>query len=776
MSRQSRDGHHSHERDDDEVRSHHSARQNDQDDQDEEQSQDASDDSQHSEREHSQHKDHSDGRSDEEHERRDHEGSNGRSHGHSRDNADDDEPVADHSKFASYDDDEAERDEVEPSRDDDGQRTRRKSEGRYYWDRQPQRSHRVEPAHRPHSDFRAPPLRETAMESGPVAHQTTATRQAADPVPSVAASPASSSAASPSTSTDPLPIYGRAALHPYDNNRAVLIGISTALVAAIAVIVALMFNLSVHKDLAQSAQKDRKLYQDRWTSAQSDAAAAQALAEQRTREAQLAAEQYAQSQRQIQTQQQAYVATQTQLRQTQVVQVQAQAENQRRTYVTQIRLAKQAWDRGDTNEVLRLLQPYEADPNQQKLCTFAWYYLWRAAHNSGSIALRGHTDVVRQVVVTPDGSQIMTFGDDGQLIAWDAASGRRLGGMALERNVPPKSSGLIVEDQLAHRAAGLVVARNGAWAAAYGRDLFVGTNIRQPDAVRPVSDHQSPIISLAISGDGQRLASGDYSGEILIRDAADGRVLRRFHNPRPQAMVLSSDGGIVFAGMHDGGLFVWDVNKGTLLGTRAFGDGINSMALSPDASTLALALGVRDGVVRLWEPGTGRFHGDLRGHHDEVLRVVWSNDGKSLLTASRDQTADLWSSQAHCCGPSAVIWAMSRPRLSRPTGRKSFPPATTNRRSFGTSMADSPATCSTTRPWTAGSAGWPLRPMASRLSAAVPVTGQGTVSRPISPPGTWPIATVLRRCRPRRGRVWPWPSRPTAGRWSWAKARRRNRR
>ena len=96
--------------------------------------------------------------------------------------------------------------------------------------------------------------------------------------------------------------------------------------------------------------------------------------------------------------------------------------------------------------------------------------------------------------------------------------------------------------------------------------------------------------------------------------------------------------------MHDGGLFVWDVNKGSLLGTRAFGDGINSMALSPDATTLALALGVRDGVVRLWEPGTGRFHGDLRGHHDEVLRVTWSNDGKSILTASRDQTACLWSS------------------------------------------------------------------------------------------------------------------------------------
>ena len=166
------------------------------------------------------------------------------------------------------------------------------------------------------------------------------------------------------------------------------------------------------------------------------------------------------------------------------------------------------------------------------------------------------------------------------------------------------------------------MADNGAWAAAYGRDLFVGADIRQPSNVRPVSDHTSPIISLAISRDGRRLVSGDNSGEIMVRDAADGRVLRRFHNPRPLSLALSADGGLVFAGMHDGALFVWDTNTGSLLGTRAFGDGINSMSISPDGTALALALAVRDGVVRIWEPATGKFRGDLRGHHDEVTRVV----------------------------------------------------------------------------------------------------------------------------------------------------------
>jgi len=555
--------------------------------------------------------------------------SHDRPHGRPEDRNEDQDGdrTEDHSRFASYGDD-ADDDDTESSHgnsSDDSQEVRTG------------RSYRPEPAHRRFGSFRSSVPRELATGQDPVAQETALPRRAIDLSPY--------SAIDPSPLTDPTPAYGGAILHPYDHHRASLIGLSTALVTAIVAIVALMVNLSTHKDLAQSALKDRKTFEERWMVAQGKVTDAESLAAQHARAAKLATDQVAQHQQLLQTKDQAYQAAQDELRRSQAAQQQTQEETQRRLYVTQIRLAKQAWDRGDTNEVLRLLEPYRTDPTQQKLCSFAWYYLWRAAHSGGNTVLRGHSDVVRQALVTPDGTQIITFGDDGQLIVWDAVLGRKLATVVLERNVPPRSSGLIVEDRLARRASGLVIANNGAWAAAYGRNLYVGSNIRQPDAVRPVTDHQSPIISLAISPDGKRLVSGDYAGEIIVRDATDGRALRRFHQPHPLSLLLSSDGSVLFAGMHDGGLFVWDTTKDTnnLLGTKNFGDGINSMALSPDGSTLALALAVRDGVVRLWEPGTGHFHGDLRGHHDEVLRVVWSRDGKSLLTASRDQTACLWS-------------------------------------------------------------------------------------------------------------------------------------
>ena len=286
----------------------------------------------------------------------------------------------------------------------------------------------------------------------------------------MARSPLAQQTAAPRRSADVLPVFGRepgggaveeslassgGGLHPYDQNRAIMIGLSTALVAAIAVIVALMVNLSWHKDLVQSTQKDRNQLEGRWTAAQQDLKVAQALAAQRAREAQLAAGQAAENQRLAQSKDQAYLAAQDQLRRSQQVQQQTQEASQRRLYVTQIRLAKQAWDRGDTNEVLRLLEPYRSDPAQQKFCRFAWYYLWgplttpAAPHSAGTPTLSGRP-WLRPMVPR---SLVCRRRPVDRL---GAAVGRKLATVALERNVPPRSAGLIVEDQLARRASGLV--------------------------------------------------------------------------------------------------------------------------------------------------------------------------------------------------------------------------------------------------------------------------------------------------------------------------------
>lgn len=320
---------------------------------------------------------------------------------------------------------------------------------------------------------------------------------------------------------------------------------------------------------------------------------------------------------------------------------QREAAERRMAYIAQIRLAKQAWDRGDTAQVRQLLEPYRVDQDKQAQRDFAWFYLWRAA-NSGAIqTLREHTQPVRQAAFMPDGAGVVTLGDDGALILWDAAKGKKLQAVSLDRDAPASPNGL-AQVQLGRKAGGLHITDDGQWVAAYGKTIWLG-NFQQPDQARRLADHETPITCLALSHDDKLLATGDERGEIVVRQLPNGQPVRQWKTAPPQALAFTRDAKLLLAGTYYGNLMAWDMTTGNLQSSDAFSQAITSVAISPDGKTVAVALADRDGVVRLWEPATRRVRAELRGHQDEVTQVAFSPEGDTLITASRDQTARLWN-------------------------------------------------------------------------------------------------------------------------------------
>jgi len=68
---------------------------------------------------------------------------------------------------------------------------------------------------------------------------------------------------------------------------------------------------------------------------------------------------------------------------------------------------------------------------------------------------------------------------------------------------------------------------------------------------------------------------------------------------------------------------------------------VNSVAFSPDGKTLASASW--DNTIKLWNISTGKLISTFIGHTDAVSSVAFSPDGKTLASASLDKTIILWN-------------------------------------------------------------------------------------------------------------------------------------
>jgi WD40 repeat protein len=84
---------------------------------------------------------------------------------------------------------------------------------------------------------------------------------------------------------------------------------------------------------------------------------------------------------------------------------------------------------------------------------------------------------------------------------------------------------------------------------------------------------------------------------------------------------------------------LWSASDGEELVQLEIEDAV-CIAFSPDS--LLMATGSLDGVVRLWEVGTGRLLLESSGHYQRVQRLAFTPDGTKLVSGSQDGTIILW--------------------------------------------------------------------------------------------------------------------------------------
>jgi WD40 repeat protein len=85
-------------------------------------------------------------------------------------------------------------------------------------------------------------------------------------------------------------------------------------------------------------------------------------------------------------------------------------------------------------------------------------------------------------------------------------------------------------------------------------------------------------------------------------------------------VALSPDGQLLATGTTTGEISIWEADGGSLRFTRTgHSDGIRAVAFSPDGKVLVS--GSEDATLRLWDTSTGRLVVDIVYEHYEGIAV-----------------------------------------------------------------------------------------------------------------------------------------------------------
>ncbi|MDF5730295.1 MAG: serine/threonine protein kinase, partial [Rhizonema sp. PD38] len=107
------------------------------------------------------------------------------------------------------------------------------------------------------------------------------------------------------------------------------------------------------------------------------------------------------------------------------------------------------------------------------------------------------------------------------------------------------------------------------------------------------------------------------------------------------SVAISPDGNTLASGSNDKTIKLWNLATGEQTRTlQGHSDLVHSVAISPDGKTLTS--GSVDKTIKLWNLATGEQIRTLQGHSDSVISVAISPDGKTLASGSFDKTIKIW--------------------------------------------------------------------------------------------------------------------------------------
>ena len=173
--------------------------------------------------------------------------------------------------------------------------------------------------------------------------------------------------------------------------------------------------------------------------------------------------------------------------------------------------------------------------------------------------------------------------------------------------------------------------------------------------------HESMVTCLSYSPDSKIIASGSNDQTVRLWDVNTGNLIRTLTEHKSEIIFLSfsPDGSTLISGSRDMTINYWDVTsrelklplaiQGVVSDKRDSKEKIKRTFFSPDKSILVTAGEYR--TIHLWDTTTGKLKHTFsdpeknikkNGYVKEVENILFSPDGKSILSLVNDEQIRMW--------------------------------------------------------------------------------------------------------------------------------------
>ncbi|CUA72610.1 putative WD repeat-containing protein alr3466 [Nostoc sp, PCC 7120] [Rhizoctonia solani] len=185
-------------------------------------------------------------------------------------------------------------------------------------------------------------------------------------------------------------------------------------------------------------------------------------------------------------------------------------------------------------------------------------------------------------------------------------------------------------------------------AGTYDQRILIWDAVTLQMTIDPIQGHSGPVRAVAFSPDGTRICSGSEDDSLCVWDPQNGQLVAgplKGHDDRVWSVDYSPDGKWLASGSLDGTVCIWNTDTyeqkgGPLRPVGKRREMILSVVFSPDSAMIAAGYG---SMIHLWDRLSGQLIGQpLEGHTDIIKSLVFSPNGKHLVSSSDDCSIRIW--------------------------------------------------------------------------------------------------------------------------------------